>query len=79
MRRKLWWLGIAVLALALVGQYVVYRYANNTHALNAAWADTSTNFNQVLDNSSDVVQAQVQSVQQGPDLVMKARPSRTAR
>jgi hypothetical protein len=73
MRRKLWWLGIAVLAFALVGQYVAYRLDNSGRVVNAAWADRSNNFNDVVSHAQNVVQAQVQSVQQGPDIVIKAQ------
>jgi hypothetical protein len=72
MSRKLWWLGIAVLAFALIGQYVAYRLDNGGSLVNAAWADRSNNFNDVVSHAQNVVQAQVQSVQQGPDIVIKA-------
>jgi hypothetical protein len=74
MSKKLWWLGVAVLAFALVGQYAVYRYMDTGTRLNAAWADTSTNFNELANQAHTVVVGRVQAVTPGKDIVIPAAP-----
>jgi len=72
MRKKLWWVGVAVLTLALVGQYVAYTQNHPPALGKAVWAFQPKSFADVVDNSQTVVQAQVVKVEAGPDIVTKA-------
>jgi hypothetical protein len=72
MRKKLWWVGVAVLTLALVGQFVAYTLDHPPALGKAVWAFQPKSFADVVDNAQTVVQAQVVRVEAGPDIVTKA-------
>lgn len=72
MRKKLWWVGVAVLTLALVGQYIVYSSDHPGTVGSAVWAFQPKSFADVVSNAQTIVQAQVVKVEAGPDLVTKA-------
>ena len=72
MRKKLWWVGVAVLTLALVGQYIGYSSDHPGTVGSAVWAFRPNSFQDVVSNAQTIVQAQVVKVEAGPDIVTKA-------
>jgi len=66
------WLAVVVLALGLVGQYVIYRGADPGAIGHATWAFQPRTFNEVVAKAPLAVQAQVISVAPGPDIVVSA-------
>lgn len=69
MKKHLWWVAIVALGLALVGQYT-YRYSEVSRQMiaQAAYPEVAT-FSEVINKASNVVQAEVISVEAGPDNV----------
>jgi len=70
--RMLWWVGIVLLALGLIGQYVMYRSAPPTTMVHATWRLTPNNFSDVVNAADTIVEAQVESVEAGPPIVVPA-------
>jgi len=79
MRKKLWWVGVAVLTLALVGQYIGYSSDHPGTVGSAVWAFRPNSFQDVVSNAQTIVQAQVVKVEAGPDIVTKAPASPVGR
>src|SRR5438067_9169551 len=75
MKKHLWWMGVAVLALGLVGQLVTYYYRLDGAKSpgHAIWAFQPNSFNDVVNKAQTIVQGQVMSVQPGPDIVTSAK------
>jgi hypothetical protein len=74
MKKQLWWwLGVVVLTLGLAGQIAIYR-AEPISVAHATWRRVD-DFNQVLDISSNVVEAEVVRVARGPDTILDMKGS----
>ena len=73
MRKYLWWIAAAVLALGLVAQFVVYRMDRPGMANHAVWAFQPDSFADVVNNSQLVVTTEVVRVDPGPDIVIPAK------
>src|SRR6266508_6979524 len=74
MKKQLWWLVVAGLTLALVGQYA-YNYANisKLSVAHAAWRPVAS-FRDVVNMASTVVDGDVVSIAAGPDNVVQLDP-----
>lgn len=74
MKKHLWWVVIVALGLALVGQYT-YRYSELSRQMVAQVAyPPVASFSEVINKANNVVQAEVISVEAGPDNVTKLDP-----
>jgi hypothetical protein len=67
------WAGIAVLVLALVGQFMAYRSANPVAVHHASWDFKPQSFEEVVNKAKNIVAVEVVSVAAGPDLVVPAK------
>lgn len=69
MKKHLWWVAIVALGLALVGQYT-YRYSELSRQMivQVAYPPVAS-FSEVINKANNVVQAEVISVEAGPDNV----------
>ena len=71
MKKHLWWVAIVALGLALVGQYTNrYSEISRQMIVQVAYPEVAT-FREVLNKANTVVQAEVLSVEAGPDNVTK--------
>jgi hypothetical protein len=73
MAKRLWQLAIVALLLALASQYTIYRAQNPGAVGHASWVFQAKSFKDVINKATDVVEAQVVSVQSGPPLVTVAK------
>jgi LPXTG-motif cell wall-anchored protein len=73
MRKYLWWIAAAVLALGLVAQFVAYRLDRPGMSNHAVWAFQPETFADVVNNSQLVVTAEVVRVDPGADIVVPAK------
>ncbi|MEO6458316.1 MAG: hypothetical protein ABIO92_08605 [Chloroflexia bacterium] len=74
MKKHLWWVAIVALGFALVGQYS-YRYSELSKEMivHVAYPPVAS-FREVTNKASTIVQAEVISIQAGPDNVTKLDP-----
>lgn len=74
MKKHLWWVVIVALGFSLVGQYT-YRYSEVSKQMVAQAAYPAVaDFREVISKANTVVQAEVVSVEAGPDNVTKLDP-----
>ncbi len=73
MKKALAWLAVGLLTAGLGAQYEVYHAAQPGAVAHAAWAFTPKNFADVVHKASDIVEAQVVSVQAGAPIVVPAK------
>ncbi len=73
MAKRLWWLAVAALLVALVSQYTIYRAQYPGAVAHGSWAFSGKTFKDVINKATDVVEADVVSVQAGPPLVKVAK------
>lgn len=71
MKKHLWWIPVAILALALVGQVAAYYVEGPTETMHASWQHRPRNIREARDRAHTAVRAQVVSVERGDDLVAR--------
>jgi len=67
MRKKLWWVGVAVLTLALVGQYIGYSSDHPGTVGSAVWAFRPNSFQDVVSNAQTIVQGFAEKLDKGAE------------
>ena len=73
MKKRLFWMSVALLALTLLGQVATARLRGPTLMMHASWAFRPTSFAQAREQAQLIVLAEVVSVKRGEDLVLPAK------